>query len=233
VGVGLSAVAFGSAWAAGGGHAVHVLWHDAGVAVPTALVLLGLWLLLRAAVPAGQLAVPVLLVASGMVLLLAWTGTPWGISSTRVSQYSIIAGGVLVAMLRPRERIRVKTGVERFGTPIGKRPPNQITDTASPKYIVRVFAGAHMHLDLTRAQYPLEAERIVIDATVLGGRLTVSVPSTWTLQPGRIDLAYGIIPDGDFSTDVPAAPGASREDDEYPVVLNLQGLGGRVSLRSV
>lgn len=229
MGAGLCAVAFGSAWAAGGSHAVHALWNGAAVAVPATLILIGIYMLLRAAVPAGRLALPLFLIVLGGALLAAWARPAWGISLTTVTQYSIITGGVLVALVRLPRRVAVETGVRRYGAPLGGRPPKSVDGTAARKYIVRVLVGGEIHLDLTKAHYPLAAQRLVVDATVLGGRFVLSLPRDWTLKAGRFDLAYGIGLHGDLSTGTPALPGESRQDG-YLVVLNLQGLGGRVEI---
>jgi hypothetical protein len=129
-------------------------------------------------------------------------------------------------------RVDAEAAVQRYGAPLGVRPPKPLNGTAAMKYIVRVLVGGEIHLDLTQAVYPTAATRLVIDATVLGGRLVISLPADWLLKAGRVDLAYGIDLRGDLDTGVPAIPGEYRSGNESLVILNLQGLGGSVEISS-
>lgn len=228
VAVGLIAVALGTAWAAGGGTAVRTVGRDAAVVVPVAAILLGVFLLLRAAVPRGMLAAPVALIAAGALWLAVWFSGGFGVSPSRIYQSIIILAGVVTAMVRFPRRISVATGVERYSSPFGRRPDEPVTEAAY-KYIVRAMPLGAVHLKFGAGSFPKGARRITVDATVLFGHFKLCVPDDWEVVAGRVSLAYWIHPDGDLSRqwqNLPPKPQAGKP----LVVVNLQGLGGRVSL---
>ena len=228
VGLGLTIVALGTAWAAGGSQAVRTIGRGSAVAAPVAAIAIGLLLLLRAAVPRGMLAGPLALIAAAGLWLSVWYSGRLGISAARIAQYSVIAAGVTTAMVRPPRRISITTGIQKYFAPLGPRPDGRVT-VAVHKYIVRVLPFGTITLDFDGRSFPVDADTITVDATVLLGRFELCVPKRWKIVAGRVSLAYGIDLDGTLTQKDPYIP--SHTPAGPTVVLNLQGLGGSVLLR--
>lgn len=226
VGVGIVAVASGTAWALGGTNSlVTVLRAFAGL-LPLLLVIGGVSAILFVAVPRGMLAGPVLLVSIGALALAVEHGVFRRSSFIHVPAFILIGAGVVVAMSQPRDP-QVEATVKRY-TAILLLVRRRVIGSASPKIVVRAIFGM-ARVDLSRADYPKGVGRVSVDLTCIMGRIEMVVPSGWQVLAGRVELARAMSFEGTL-TDSELAP-LREQDTEHGkklVVLNIQGWGGAV-----
>jgi hypothetical protein len=105
----------------------------------------------------------------------------------------------------------------------------KVTGVAPVKSVVRSVLGGTVHLDLSAATFPIDADPMVVDITLLFGRVEIIVPRAWQVRAGRVELARRVWFGGDLDM---AEPWSADEDDDVDcVALNVQGLGGAVCLR--
>jgi hypothetical protein len=227
VGLGLIAVAGGTAWAIGGIGSAATSARRLAELLPLLFVLGGALAILLLVVPRGALAGPVSLIAIGLLGLAAEDGLLRNLYVARIPAFVLVGAGVLIAMSRS-ERIQVGTGVERFGAflfPVHR----QISGKAPGKIIVRTVFGS-LKLDLSEAERSLQAKsRIWIDVTCLVGRIEIIVPNNWEVKAGRIELARHINFEGTL-TSVDIASQTEEEDprDRNLAVINVLGWWGAV-----
>jgi hypothetical protein len=228
VGLGLLAVASGTAWAAGGIDSLTATARTLAFLLPLLLVVGGISTILRAVVPRGTLAGPVLLIAIGLIIFAVQHRTIRGSLSSQVPPFAIIAAGVLVSMSH-NEKPRIDTGIERLNAflfPSNRR----VSGTAPRKFILRAVLGS-LRLDLSQASYP-GAARLWVDVTVLMGRIELIVPRDWEIKAGRVELARGVSFVGTLTSSELATP--MEQESEVGaslVVLNIQGVGGAVEVQ--
>ncbi|MEV7886858.1 hypothetical protein ACWD3I_23605 [Streptomyces sp. NPDC002817] len=228
VALGLGAVAMGTAWAVGG---VAGLRDVAGVlliAVPALLALAGAALVLRAAVPHGQLAGPLTLMGVGIGVLVLRFDVPQLPELSGQAPTALILGGVFVALFRGRSGSGLDIGVRRYTSLLYPHVHTVLEGRAPKKLILRALLFGAVDIDLSRCEFPFEA-RLVVDVTVLWARVRLKVPADWTVLAGRVELTSGVLFDGRLSEPAFASPQPSA-DEERTVVVNVQGLGGVVSL---
>ncbi|MDN3026885.1 hypothetical protein [Streptomyces sp. S.PB5] len=228
VALGLGAVALGTAWAVGGVAGLREVLAALSVAVPTLLVLAGMVLVLRAAVPRGQLGGPLALMGVGVGVLALRFDVPQLPDLSRQAPVVLILGGVFVALFRGRSDPGIDTGVRRFTSLLHPPAKPRMAGTAPKKLIVRALLFGRVHIDLSGCDFPLEP-RMVVDVTVLWADVKITLPPDWTVLAGRVELTSGVRFFGDLSQPVFASaqpgPGETRT-----VVVNVQGLGGAVRL---
>jgi hypothetical protein len=230
VGVGILAVAAGTAWALGGTASLISFARSAVGLVPLALILAGAASILLVAVPRGTLTGPIVLISIGAIGIAVEHGLLRRSWSGHVLPLALIAAGVVVAMSRS-EKPRIDTGVERHRAILFPAHP-RVSGRARDKFIAHAILGL-LRLDLTRADFPTGG-RLWIDVTVLLGRFEVVLPTGWEIVAGRIELARGV----SFAGRLDSARIASTTDQQDAeggdlVVLNVQGWGGAVVVQRV
>lgn len=228
VALGLGAVAMGTAWAIGGVAGLRDVVGVLSVAVPALLVLAGVVLVLRAAVPQGRLGGPLALMGVGVGVLALRFDVPHVPELSRQAPVALILGGVFVAMFRGPSGSGLDTGVRRCTSLLYPHARPRLEGRAPKKLVLRSLLFGVVDIDLSRCEFPLEA-RLVVDVTVLWARVDLKVPADWTVLAGRVELASGVRFDGHLSAPAFATPQPS-DDEERTVVVNVQGLGGSVTL---
>ncbi|MFG3288368.1 hypothetical protein ACGF3G_06095 [Streptomyces sp. NPDC048179] len=197
------------------------------VGAAVSLAIAGVVLVLRAAVPRGQLGAPLTLMGIGVGVLALRLGVPPLPDLSHQAPAALIVGGVLVALFRRRPGIGVDTGVRRCTSVLYPPVRPRFTGTAPRKLIVRALLFGSVEIDLSGTEFPFQ-DSLVVDITVLWARVDLKVPSDWTVLAGRVELTSGVGFSGDLSAPVFASPGLQME--QKPLVVNVQGLGGIVSL---
>jgi hypothetical protein len=229
IGLGLLAVAMGTAWATGGVRSLRVAVDLLVTVAPWLLLATGATMLFRAALPRGASVAPLVLIAAGGVVLAARFDAADDIRLGNMVPLILIAGGVTVAMSYHSGESEINTRVRRYTSvlfPVRK----SLNGIAPDKIIVRAIPGM-IDLDLSRADYP-NAYRLVIDVTVFYGRIELTIADTWKVAAGRLDLIHRVHFSGEVSTADFADPIERPEDRESRlVVLNVQGSGGAVIVR--
>jgi hypothetical protein len=230
VAFGLAGVAAGTAWAVGGVHALSAGAFAMLASMPALTVVAGVLILLRAVIPRGALAGPLVLIVAGSVALVIQSGVVTNSMLQRVAPALLVTGGAVVAMSRRSRVPAIPTIVARYWSafvPIVR----ELRDRAPHKLIVHCLLG-HIMLDLTAARYPRDALRVTVDITLLGGHVELRLPDDWTVRAGRLDLARGTRFHGQLSSAEPVSPQPREEEDGQNLfVLNVQGWSGMVSIR--
>ena len=226
VGVGVVAVASGTAWALGGTNSLVTVVRAFAGLLPLLLVIGGVSVILFVVVPRGMLAGPVLLVSIGVLALAVEHGVFRRSLFIHVPAFIIIGAGVVVAMSQPRD-FQIGATVKRYTTillPVRHR----VIGSASPKIVVRAIFGMVL-VDLSKADYPKGVGRLSVDLTCIMGRIEIVVPRGWRVLAGRVDLARGMSFEGTL-TDSELAPLKEQEAEHGKklVALNIQGWGGAV-----
>jgi len=219
---GVAAVIAATAW----------LTHDLGpsrwnvhallVIASAALFGLGIVNLVRLAVPRGSLAGPAVLVGVGGAGLALATHT---ITVRRLADAApavIIAVGVYAVLAKPTPAARVETGVRRYTALFWVRRPIKPDGRAPAVIVVRAVFG-NLTLDLSGLEEPRDQrESVVLDTTVLFGRVALVTGSAWRVKPGRLHLTRAVHFDDKHAE--PAPPSAR------PIVLNVQGCCSTVAV---
>ena len=139
VGVGIVAVASGTAWALGGTDSLVTVVRAFAGLLPLLLVIGGVSAVLLVTVPRGMLAGPVLLISIGVLALAVEHGVFRMSLFTHVPAFIVIGAGVVVAMSQPRE-LQIDTRVKRY-TAILLPKRRRVIGAASPKIVVRAIFG--------------------------------------------------------------------------------------------
>lgn len=231
VGIGIVAVAVGTAWALGGNGFLATSGRRLAELLPLLLVLGGVSAILLVVAPRGALAGPVLLISMGLLGLAVEHGMLRNSFFVHVPAFILISLGVIVAMSR-RERIKIDTGVKRFTT-IFFPARRRVSGEAPRKIIVRAIFGL-LELDMSEADPSRWAARVWADVTCLVGRIELIIPKEWEVQAGRVELARHITFGGKL-TRTEFAPPTEQEDDPNKnlVVVNVLGWGGVVRVRQI
>lgn len=227
--MGLAGVAAGTAWAVGGVNALSAGALVMVKAAPTLTLMTGVLILLRALAPRGVLAWPLVLIIGGAVGLAVQFGVLTAGMLNGVGPALLVAGGVVVAMSRRSREPTLAAIVARHCSVFMPIKPIDVHGVAPHKFILRCILGG-IRLNLTKARYPPSADRITIDITLLGGWVVLHVPHGWPVHAGRVDLARGTQFVGNLNARLPVHDVSSKEDEPNLVVLNVQGLSGRMTI---
>jgi hypothetical protein len=228
ISLGLLTVATGVAWATGGGAALRSEALALGTAVPLLLLLGGVAVLLQAVVPPGRLAGSALLVVIAIIGLSvrydAWRSP----TAKHALPIVLIVGGTVIAMSRRRKMPEIDTRIQRYWSPLAI--PREKVTAVPHNLVVRVLPG-HGVLDLSQAAYPVTADRVVADLTVMFGSLELVLPNDWQVLAGRVALTWAVGFAGELTDAAPAVPKVAATDRKKRlIVINIVGLGGRVSI---
>ena len=139
VGLGLIAVAAGAAWSTGGYAAVQRGAAALVAAIPFLLIAGGLILLLRVLVPRGALAGPLVLMGAGGLWAVASEGL-LSLAVERVVPIGLTIGGVAIAMSNRSPEADLDTGVvtrTAFLFPSGPNPASGPRATRRPSWLAR------------------------------------------------------------------------------------------------
>lgn len=228
VGLGLVAVAAGTAWAVGGIDLVATSARRLAELLPLLLVLGGALAILLVIVPRGALAGPVVLVSIGLLGLAAEDGTLHKLYLARIPALILVIAGVVVAMSRS-EKIQVDTRVKRFNAILFPRHP-RVSGRPPLKIIARAIFG-WLKLDMTQADSSFQAFRIRVDVTCIVGRIEIIMPKDWEVQTGRVELARNIKFEGTLTGPDKARPEHDDGGDKKLVIINVLGWLGFVVLQ--
>lgn len=219
VACGMAVLAVGVGLGAGGPSALRTAALALAQAMPTAIIIGGVLLLLRVIAPQRPIGGPLLVIAIGTVALAIQIGILRTNMLTKVLPAVLVAGGVLIGMSSQPSSEALPAIVKRLWVLPGHRLI-EIEGRSPAKFIIRCLLGS-LVLDLTRADEQLY-EDFTVDVTIIGGSVELVLPEGMVVQPGRLALAWRTKFCGTAATDV---------DDESVVTLNVQGLLGRVTVR--
>ncbi|MEU4250221.1 hypothetical protein AB0F15_22700 [Amycolatopsis sp. NPDC026612] len=226
VAAGLLVAVAGTTWSVGSWDQILRLGRLALIVLPAMFVVVAVVMVVRAAMPAGTVAGPVmLLVLAGgglfaAALVFGWVNTA---NLTGTAAFAVTGGGLVLALSRRRVHHELDAIIRRRSAVLLSKRELRIFDEAPGKCAVRAIFGGTVHIDLSAAEYPVDSGGIVVDITVWFGRVTLAVPAGWQVQAGRVELARRMQYDG-------ALEALDKRVDRR-VVLNLQGLGGFVGIR--
>jgi hypothetical protein len=229
VGLGLVAVAVGTAWTVGGIASVATPARRLAELLPLLLVVGGALAILRVVVPRGSLAGPTLLVSIGLLGLAAEDGMLRKLYLHRVPAILLVAAGVVVAMSRS-EKIQIDTGVKRF-TAILFPAHRHVRGRVPLKIISRAIFG-QLKLDMSQAEPSLRDNQVWVDVTCIVGRIEITLPKEWEAQAGRVELARHITFEGSLKGANATLPKRNDEDQNL-VVINVLGWWGFVVIKRV
>ena len=224
VGIGLVAVAAGTAWAVGGIDSVAAPARRLAELLPLLLVLGGALAILLVVVPRGTLAGPALLVSIGLLGLAAEEGMLHKLYVDRIPALIIVGAGVIVAMSHS-EKNKIDTGVRRF-TAILFPAVRHVRGRAPLKITARAVFG-FLKLDMAQADPLIRADQVKLDVSCIVGRIEIIVPKDWEVQAGRVDLARHIKFEGSLPA-TSSAPAGQDQGDKNLVVINVIGWLGFV-----
>lgn len=228
VGVGLVAVAVGTAWAVGGIGSVATPARRLAELLPLLLVLGGALAILLVVVPRGALAGPVLLVSVGLLGVAAEDGMLRKLYLVRIPAFILVGVGVIVAMSRS-EKVQIDTGIKRFTAilfPVHRR----IYGRAPVKIIARAMFGS-LRLDMSRADPSLRTDRVLVDITCIVGRIEIILPREWEVQAGRVELARHITFEGSLKSTNIASTEQKDQCGKNLAEINVFGWRGFVIVR--
>lgn len=228
-------MAAGTAWAIGGVSAVQSGLLTIVAASPLLLLLSGVGVLVRVAVPRGALAGPLTLITAGAAWVSVQYGLLRGVELDRVVSAVLIVGGIAVAFIQRPDQSPVDSGIQHFRTilvPIERKPRRP---TPTRLHLLTVLGA--IQLDLSRARFPTAYE-MEVDISVFYGRVRLRLPADWTVVAGRVAAAHGVRFEGDLDSNTPVVGGQEKGDVERSddpltsqlLVLNILGLGGTESI---
>lgn|GEM_PF-5578676 len=228
VGVGLIAVAAGTAWAVGGIDSVATPARRLAELLPLLLVLGGVLAVLLVIVPRGTLAGPALLVLVGLLSLAAEDGMLRKLYLVRIPAFILVGAGVIIAMSRS-QKIQIDAGVKRFTAILFPAHPH-VDGRVPLKIIARAIFG-FLKLDMARADPSLRADRVWVDVTCILGRVEIILPKEWEVQAGRVALARNITFEGSMESTNIALPEQEDQRDKNLVIINVLGWRGVVAVQ--
>lgn len=106
-------------------------------------------------------------------------------------------------------------------------PVHEYLHGQAPARLVLRSCLGDMSVDLAECDYPLGENEVTVDITMIGGHLHLVMPHDWHVQPGRVELAKGMNPEGWVTRTAPLSP---TEHVERLVVLNVQGFRGTLRI---
>jgi hypothetical protein len=226
--IGSAVVATSTAWLVGGADALRRLAGGLLHALPWAVAIAGVGLLLRAAVPKGRLAGPLLLVTFGVAGVLVETGVLRWSELREIVPLVTVLGGVLLMVSGNGEPVPAAGPVHQLRSWIV--PVRYRTTQVTPvKLILRCVFG-EITVDLAEASFPLGEEAVTVDVTMLGGRVDIAVPHDWHVRAGRVELARKFTFLGPVSDERPPVFG---EPPSRMIVLNVQGFRGTLAVNQM
>jgi len=201
---------------------------------PALAIATGVLLILRAVVPHGPVAGPLVLVIGGSLALSAQLGLLSASFWDAIGPTVVVAGGVVLAMSR-RSRPHPLAAIVTRHWSVFLPNKHAIREDAPHKVIVRCLLGDFL-LDLSGAGFPEAAGTVTVDVTVLAGWVELRVPHDWKVLAGRVDLTAGVRFVGEVdseSAEVDDEVDDFSECDNDRVVLprlalNVQGWASRV-----
>jgi hypothetical protein len=239
---GLLVVVVGTVWLLGGGSAVRSGGRWALSALPYALAAVGLLLILRAAVPRGLLAGPVVLLAGGGLWAAYDAGTFDGSTADRVWPIVVIALGAALSLgVRTESRREQEHPMRHYRSVLVPMDRRVVTSTIALRNLTVSSYFGNAVIDLTGAEFmgltsPQDRLRILqADITVFFGRVELVVGPYCAVVKGNVENSRAV----HFAERVAVYPN-EREylDDGGPrqphrLVLNVLGLGGSVAITSL
>ncbi|MEU8752584.1 hypothetical protein [Streptomyces chartreusis] len=240
---GLLAVIVGTVWLLGGASAV---WAGARwllAVLPYALGALGVLLILRAAVPRGLLAGPLVLVVGGGLWAAHDAGLFDGAVGQRVWPGALIAAGAVLSLgvrVEPRSPDEEQP-LRRYRSVLVPVERQVVTSSVPLQHLAVSSYFGNLQIDLTGAQFKgdTSAEDLLrvlhADVTVCFGRVELLVGPYCAVVKGNVESTLAVR----FAERVVVY----GTEDEYldhgglrrphRLVLNVLGLGGSVAVRSL
>lgn len=240
---GLLVVVVGTVWLLGGGSAVRSGGRWALSALPYALAAVGLLLILRAAVPRGLLAGPVVLLAGGGL----WAAYDAGVfdesSADRIWPLVVIALGTVLSLgvrtesRRPEEEHPLRR-YRSVLVPVDRRV---VTTTVPLRNVTVSSYFGNVVIDLTGAEFmglTSANDRLRVlqaDITVLFGRVELVVGPYCAVVKGNVENSPAV----HFADRVAVYPNEREYLNDaglrqpHRLVLNVLGLGGSVAISSL
>lgn len=230
IGLGLLAVAAGTAWLYGGVAAVQAGALAVAAAIPVLLLIAGAVLVFRASTPRGTLAGPLALLAIGGGGVAAQYGVLRAANLDRLVGLGLVVGGIAVAMSSRSEEPSAPVSVRRFRTLVW--PRRTTVRGPAPFQLVVQAALGRVAVDLSHADFPKGVRSTEIDMSIFYGRIELALPATWTVVAGRVAAARGVAFEGLLDSRKPAELDEDQEESSPTprVVLNALGLGGAISV---
>jgi hypothetical protein len=240
---GLLVVVVGTVWLLGEGSAVRSGGRWALSALPYVLVALGLLLVLRAAVPRGLLAAPLVLIAGGGLWAAYNAGYLGEASAGKVWPGLVIALGATLALgVRTRPAVaEEEQPFRRYRSvllPVRKRVAADVVPLRNVA-VSSWFGDAR--IDLTAAQFigdpaPDGWHKVLeVDVTVCFGRVELVLPPRCAVVRGNVEntLAVHFADRVAVYADTETYRSAVGGVVPRRVLLNVLGLGGSVAIRSL
>ncbi|NGO14765.1 hypothetical protein G5C60_46045, partial [Streptomyces sp. HC44] len=212
-------------------------------ALPYALAVVGLLLILRAAVPKGLLAGPVILLAGGGLWAAYDAGAFDGSTADRVWPIVVIALGAALSLGVRTEspRREQEHPMRRYRSVLVPVDRRVVTSTVPLQNLTVGSYFGNAVVDLSGAEFmqlasPDDRLRVLqADITVLFGRVELVVGPYCAVVKGNVENAPAV----HFADRVPVYPneraylndGGARQP--HRLVLNVLGLGGSVAISSL
>jgi hypothetical protein len=228
--LGLIAVAAGTAWSTGGYAAVQRGAAALVAAIPFLLIAGGLILLLRVLAPRGVLAGPLVLMGAGGIWAVASEGL-LSLAVERVLPIVLTIGGVAIAMSNRSHEPDLDIGVV---TRTAFLFPRRVElDSPPQKLAVRAILGdANVNLSQL-AREPMDD--LHLDLLIFYGRVELLLPRQWTVVHGQVESARRVAVSGELDRPYreprpDEKQYADWDDAKLRTVINLSGLGGALIL---
>ncbi|MFH8464348.1 hypothetical protein [Streptomyces sp. NPDC017991] len=240
---GLLVVVAGTVWLLGGGSAVRSGGRWALSALPYVFVALGLLLVLRAAVPKGLLAAPLVLVAGGGLWAAYNAGHLREATAGKVWPAVVIALGAALALgARPRAAVIEDEVPFRSYRSVLLPIRRQVATDAVPLQNVAVSSWfGDARIDLSGAQFisdpaPDGGYKVLeVDVIVCFGRVELVLPPRCAVVRGNVEntLAVHFADRVAVYADTDVYRASAGGIMPRRVLLNVLGLGGSVAIRSL
>lgn len=240
---GLLVVVVGTVWLLGGGSAVRSGGRWALSALPYVLVALGLLLVLRAAVPRGLLAAPLVLIAGGGLWAAYNAGYLGEASAGKVWPGVVIALGAALALgVRPRPAVVEGELPFRLYRSIVLPVRKRVATETVPLQNVAVSSWfGDARIDLSGAQFTSDPEPdggykvLEVDVMVCFGRVELVLPSRCAVVRGNVENTLAVHYADRVAVYADTDTYRTLVGEEMPrrVLLNVLGLGGSVAIRSL
>ncbi|MFD9001391.1 hypothetical protein ACFV0T_10535 [Streptomyces sp. NPDC059582] len=238
-------VIVGTVWLLGDASAVRSAGRWALSALPYALAVVGLLLILRAAVPKGLLAGPVVLVAGGGLWAAYDAGAFEGETADRIWPSVVIALGVALSLgVRTDPAGRAEDHpLRRYRSVLVPVDRRVLTSTVPLQTLTVSSYLGNAVIDLSSARFagvtsPDDRLRVVrVDVTVFFGRVELVVGPSCAVVKGNVEgtravrFAEQVVVYADVDEYLHFDSGGLRRP--HRIVLNVLGLGGAVAVRSL
>ncbi|MFD5402466.1 hypothetical protein [Streptomyces griseorubiginosus] len=245
IGFGLLIVIVGTAWLSDGPAAVRSGGRWTLTALPYLLLGLGLFLLLRAAVPRGLLAAPVVLILTGVLWVVHDSGHLGGTAGKTWPGIVILLGAAIALGAAPAAaHDRDEGPLRRYRSVIMPVRPELVESTGPLQKITAASYMGDVRLELSTVRFQADstlnsfgfsAEVLEIDVTVLFGRVTILLDHRCAVVKGNVANSLAV----HFADQVRVyattdiyADDAVRTRTPRRILLNVIGVGGTVDIRS-